>query len=127
MNNNKKIIISMVLILSLIAGASYYYFVDTLSLSQIVGKTNSSIANIGLKIFDFDTGLTRFDISGIKSKSPYWMKQIEEINTISNGNVRSSESMKLIEEMLDDPGMCKIAKTFGVGGIKKIYSIIKFL
>ena len=36
-----------------ISFAIFYYYIDTLSLSEIVGKTDSKIVNIGVKLFDF--------------------------------------------------------------------------
>jgi hypothetical protein len=108
-------------------GVVYYYFVATLSLSDIAGNTNSPIVNIGLKLFDFDTGLTRYDIANLKQKSPYWLKRMKEVDKIQNEGEKSEENLKLIDEMLSDPSMHKIAKKFGVGGFKKIFLVTNSL
>ena len=123
MKKSKRIVVLIATgALLAIAGISYYYFVATLSLSDIVGNTSSPIANLGLRLFDFDTGLTRYDIVNLKQKSPYWAKRIKEVESIYNANEKSQENARLIEEMLADPTMQKIARKFGVGNIDKIFS-----
>jgi hypothetical protein len=124
---NRKNIIIIILSLLLVAGIGYYYFVATLSLTQIVGKTDSAIANASLALFDFDTGLTRYDIYRLKEKAPYWQKRIETIRSIRNADEQAKENAQLIEEMLNDPSMKKIANKFGVGGLRNIYSIVTSL
>jgi hypothetical protein len=116
------ILISTAIIL--VAGGLYYYFVATLSLSDIVGNTNSPIVNIGLRLIDFNTGLTRYDISNLKQKAPYWVNRMKEVDNIYNANEKSKESMRLMEEMTGDPTLRKIANKFGIGDIKKIFSVI---
>jgi hypothetical protein len=83
--------------------------------------------NTSLALFDFDTGLTRYDIYRLKEKAPYWKKRMETIASIRNADQQAKENAQLIEEMLNDPSMNKIANTFGVGGLRNIYSIIASL
>jgi hypothetical protein len=117
---------TIIIIMSLLFAAAigYYYFVATLSLTQIVGKTDSPIANASLALLDFDTGLTRCDIYRLKEKAPYWKRRIETIESIRNADQQAKENAQLIEEMLNEPSMKTIANKFGVGGLRNIYSII---
>ena len=124
MKINKRNLLLISTVIILITGGIYYYFIATLSLSDIVGNTNSPIINVGLKLFDFNTGLTRYDISNLKQKAPYWESRIKEVDNIYDPNEKRIKSIKLIEEMLCDPSMKKIANNFGVGGLKKIFSVL---
>lgn len=108
-----KVIIIGLIVTSLTAGSYFYYqynYVQTLMLSEIVGKTDNSLANIAVNIFDFDTGLTRHDISQLKSKKDYWVKRTNEVESITDPTLKQEESLKLIDEMLEDPTMKKIFK-----------------
>jgi hypothetical protein len=108
-----KVIIIGILGTCLAAGSYFYYqynYVQTLMLSEIVGKTDNSLANIAVNIFDFDTGLTRHDISQLKSKKDYWLKRTNEVESIVDPTLKQEESLKLINEMLEDPTMKKIFK-----------------
>jgi hypothetical protein len=58
------ILISTVILVA--AGGIYNYFGATLSLSDITGKSNNSFVNFGLRLIDFDTGLTRYDVANLK-------------------------------------------------------------
>ena len=93
-------------------------------LSNLIGKSENKILNIGVKLFDFDTGLTRADISHIKNKVNYWEKRIIEVESYRNSPKYKEQSLLLIEEMMEDPVMNKMAKKFGVSGIKEIYKIL---
>ena len=53
-------------------GGFYYYhhnYVDTLMLSEIVGRTDSPTVNIVIELADFNTGLTRHDIYQLKKNN----------------------------------------------------------
>lgn len=108
-----KIIIFIILITGTSAGSYYYYqynYVETLMLSEIVGKTDNNLANIAINLFDYDTGLTRHDISQLKSKKEYWMKRTNEVDSIIDPAIKQEETEKLLDEMLEDPTMKKIFK-----------------
>ena len=104
-----KIVLASLLIL---AGSFYYYhtYVDTLMLSEIIGKSQNSVINISLSLFDFDTGLTRHDINHIKSSKDYWIKRINDVESINNAELKAQEYQKLVAEMLEDSSMKKICK-----------------
>lgn len=66
-----KLIIGILLAVILLGGGSYfyyYYFVKTLRLTEIVGHTDNEIVNFIVEPGDFDTGLTRHDLSSLKAK-----------------------------------------------------------
>jgi hypothetical protein len=52
---------------------------------------------------------------------------MKEVDNIYNVNEKSKASMRLMEEMLGDPTVRKIANNFGIGDIKKIFSVISSL
>lgn len=109
-------IFSVVLLVS--AGSFYFYhtYIDTLMLSEIIGKSQNSVLNISVSLFDFDTGLTRHDIDHISSTKDYWIKRINEVETINDVEERSKANEKLLAEMLDDPTMKKVCKGLLIKG-----------
>lgn len=104
--------------LLVLAGSFYYYhtYIDTLMLSEIIGKSQNSVINISLSLFDFDTGLTRHDINHIKSSKDYWIKRISEVDSINNAELKAQEYQKLVAEMLEDSSMKKICKGLLIKG-----------
>jgi hypothetical protein len=98
-----------------------YYYVETLKVTEIVGKSEDNLTNIALNFLDFDTGLTRNDLRKIKSSKDYWMKRITEVDSIQDPEKKASEYEKLINELLEDPSLKKIFK----GTMAKSYDFIK--
>jgi len=120
----------LIIILSaifLIGFATYYFFIDTLSISQLTGNTGSARANIFINLFDFDTGLTRYDIYHINIKSEYWKSRIKEVQSISDINTREKANEELVAEMMQDPSLKKIARKFLGFGAKSASSILQVL
>lgn len=109
-------IFSVVLLVS--AGSFYYYYtyIDTLMLSEIIGKSQNSVLTMAINLFDFDTGLTRHDINHISSTKDYWIKRINEVEAINDMEERSKANEKLLAEMLDDPTMKKVCKGLLIKG-----------
>ena len=113
--SNKTIIFITFLIVSLCA--FYYFFIDTLTISEIAGKQKNAKATIFLNLFDFDTGLTRYDVYRLAQKSEYWDARMKQVYSIQDPNRRNIEHEKLLAEMMEDPAFKKIArKLFGLGG-----------
>ena len=113
-NNGRKITIIIVVVLLLFF--VWYFFIDTLTLSEIIGKDVSPKASIFINLFDFDTGLTRYDIYNLKSKSQYWERRMQEVASIQDPKMREIEHERLVAEMMQDSTMKKIAKkVFGFG------------
>jgi hypothetical protein len=114
MSNSKLLIVVLLGCVALFG--VWYFFIDTLSFSEIVGKGNKPRTTILINLFDFDTGLSRYDIYNLKSKSDYWATRTRNVNSISDPNRRNIENEKLMAEMMQDPSMKKIAKkVFGFG------------
>ncbi len=121
---NSKFITQLSIVI-LIIFSIWYIFIDTLSISQLVGKTNSPTATIIINLFDFDTGLTRYDIYNLKARAPYWEKRMKQVASIKDPNQRQIENEKLLAEMMQDPPFKKIArKFFGLSG-KSALAILK--
>jgi hypothetical protein len=103
----------------------YYFFISTLSISQIVGKQSSAQATIILNLFDFDTGLTRYDMYRLAQKSDYWNMRIKQVSLIQDPNRRNVENENLLAEMMEDPVLKKVTrKVLGFGG-KASFSILQ--
>jgi hypothetical protein len=112
---NKTIVLITFLLIT--AGTFYYFFIDTLTISQIVGKQSDSKATILLNIFDFDTGLTRYDLYRLSQKSDYWASRMRQVYSIQDPRKKEIEHEKLMAEMMEDPALKKIArKIIGLGG-----------
>ena len=115
-----KLIIVAILVVALAIGAYFlyrYYYVKTLMLSEIVGHTNNQIVDLLVDMADFDTGLTRHDLSNLKSKRSYWSNRINEVMNISDTEQQLEANAKLIAEMMDDPAMSKVVKIITVKGL----------
>ena len=103
----------------------YYIFIDTLTISQVVGPTNDPRADIFINLFDFDSGLTRWDLYNLASKSDYWNARMQQVRSIQDPRLRELENEKLMAEMMRDPSMKKIArKLLGFGG-KSAFAILQ--
>lgn len=105
----------------------YYFFVDTLLISEITGKTQSAKANIFINLFDFDTGLTRYDVYHINKKSDYWNKRMREVQSISDMKERERANDELVAEMLQDPSLKKITRKFSAFGAKSAGNLLQIL
>ncbi|MBS3919497.1 MAG: hypothetical protein KG012_11485 [Deltaproteobacteria bacterium] len=106
----------------------WYFFVDTLKLTQITGKPENAYASIFVNIIDFDTGLSRYDIYNLSRRSDYWQRRIREVESIQDPERRNMENAKLLAEMMEDPSIKKIAKKligFGTDAVLSIMRAIK--
>lgn len=111
---------------SLLAVFSYwYFFIDTLKLTQITGKPDNPYASIFVNIIDFDTGLTRYDVYNLSRKSNYWQSRIRDVSAIQDPQKREFENTKLLAEMMEDPSIKKIMKKFIGFGADAALSILK--
>lgn len=124
LSKNKGLIIFIAIVL--IVGSIYwYFFVDTLSLTEITGQPKNTIATIFVNLMDFDTGLTRYDIYNLASKSDYWEMRIREVNSIRDPQQKEIENHKLLAEMMQDPSIKKIAKKLLGLSIESVIAILK--
>jgi hypothetical protein len=106
-----KVLISVILVLIISSGGYLLYkheYVDTLMLSEILGKSDKPIENFLTDVFDFDTGLTRHDIKILKKRKYYWTERMNDVTEINDPSLHASEMAKLYEEMREDEVMSKI-------------------
>jgi len=125
MKHSKIILILGIMIL--MGFTAYYFFIDTLSISQFTGDTGSARANIFVNLFDFDTGLTCYDIYHINNKSEYWNRRIKEVQSISDIRERAKANDELVVEMMQDPSLKKITRKFLGFGVKSASSLLQVL
>ena len=109
MKNSLIILLAFIALLTTYFGYQYYY-VQTLQLSEVVGKTDNSIANIAINFLDFDTGLTRNDIRRLKNNKDYWIGRMKEVEKIQDPDQKMQANAKLLSDMMDDPTLKKILK-----------------
>jgi hypothetical protein len=104
-----RLTIGLVIII-LIAFPVWYFFIDTLTVSQLVGNQSDPRVSLLVNFFDFDTGLTRYDIYHIHQKTPYWQERMRTIVQIQDPQQREIEHTKLMAEIMQDPSMKKITR-----------------
>ena len=110
------------------AGYSFYhYFDETLMFSEIVGQSTDPTTNLLVGIFDFDTGLTRYDVYHLSGKSKEWLARMENINRIPDPRERERKTDILYAEMLQDRSFKKVAKKLFGLGISTVKLFLKVL
>lgn len=122
---SKRILIGIVIIL--IAFGIWYYFIDTLTISQIVGDDVSQNVDMLVNAFDFDTEISRYNFNKLKFKVAKWDKGLQEINRINDPTNRDTEREKVIEEIVSDPTVKKLMKhipDFGKDAVMTLFDII---
>ncbi len=122
---SKKILIGIVIIL--IAFGIWYYFIDTLTMSQIVGDDVSQNINMLVNAFDFDTEISRYNFNKLKLKVGKWDKRLQKIDRINDPVSRDTEREKVIGEIVSDPTVKKLMKHipgFGKDAVMTIFDII---
>jgi len=125
-----KLIIIIFLSASAITGGGYYYhhnYVETLMLSEIVGHTDNNIVNILVNLGDFDTGLTRHDISNLKTNGNYWINRMNEVNAIADPALQEQANIKLMADMMEDPTLKKVCKIITVKGFRFALNVLETL
>jgi hypothetical protein len=88
----------------------YLFFLDTLMFSEIVHPGSDPGARVIVNLFDFDTGLTRYDIRHLQSKAPAWSRRMDEIQKMQDERLQEEAHKELLAEMMEDPSMKKIAR-----------------
>jgi hypothetical protein len=107
----KKILICIIAIFLVLLAAIpvyRYYFVNTLMLSQVLGKTDNALANLAINAFDFDTGLTRHDIKQLNDKKDYWITRINKLDEIQDADQKQQATIQLLSDFLDEPVVKKL-------------------
>ncbi|PIQ31074.1 MAG: hypothetical protein COW63_08625 [Bacteroidetes bacterium CG18_big_fil_WC_8_21_14_2_50_41_14] len=127
MKNNPLVIILIAGFLAIGSYGYYYFYVQTLMFSEVIGKTDNPLANIAISFFDFNTGLTRHDIQHLEKTKGYWIRRIKEVEAIRDSDLRARETEKLLEEMASDPSMKKVSKLIFSNGLSFGYDLMKGL
>ena len=105
---SNKILIGIVIIL--IAFGIWYYFIDTLTFSQIIGDDVSQNVGMLVNMLDFDTEISRYNFNKLKFKVAKWDKRLQEIDRINDPTSRNKEREKVIQEIMSDPAVKKLMK-----------------
>ncbi len=125
-----KIIFLVLIVGGLIIGGYYYYhhnYVETLMLSEIVGKTDNPLINIAIKVSDFDTGLTRHNIKQLSENKDYWIGRIQEVNSIGDPEQKEYASLMLLSDMMEDPVLKKICTGVVQLGTSTAFGLIEMI
>jgi len=122
-----KVKIATILILIGIAYSAWYYYIDTLTLSEITGQSENATVDILINLFDFDTGITRHEMRQLSQKADGWNQRMNDIMLIEDQSLQQAEQAKLVAEMMRDPAFKKIAKLILKGGTKSIKGTSDFL
>ena len=122
--------IKILLIVIVLSGGGYsynHYFRETQMFSKIVGNNTNPATNLLIGLFDFDTGLTRYDVYHLAKKSKGWLDRFEQIKHISNSRQQQKEMAKLMSEMLRDSSFKKIAQKLLSIGEDTVWFFLKAL
>lgn len=106
-----KAIVFILLLSTVSVGSLFYYrynYINTLMFSEIVGKTDNAMANLAIKVFDFDTGLTRHDIKQLNDKKDYWIGRIKVLSEIQDADQKQQATIQLLADFLDEPAIKKL-------------------
>lgn len=106
-----RLILSLITGLLLVVGGYYYYqyqYVETLRLSEIVGKSGNPIEDMFTNMFDFDTGLTRHDLKQIEKRKDYWLQRVNDLKQISDSDKQAEAWARLYNDMSEDKSMAKL-------------------
>jgi hypothetical protein len=105
----------------------WYYYIDTLSMSEIVGQSDNAKVDILINLFDFDTGITRHEMRQLSQKADGWNQRMSEIMRIQDESLRQAEQEKLVAEMMRDPAFKKIAQLLFKTGAKSAKGLLEIL
>lgn len=122
----KRIIVFLILA-SAISFAYYYFFVDTLSMSQLARQTRNKKVKVLVGFIDLDSGLTRYDVYRVSKKGNYWKSRMREVRSIQDSTKRERERDRLLEEMMQDPSMRKIMRKLAAFGANSATEVLKAL
>ncbi len=120
-----------VLFLALVAATLvfgyYYFFVDTLTLTEIAESSENQTAAFFAPLMDFDTGLTRWDIHRLSGKADTWSARWDETRSIPGLSERTAEQKKILSEMMSDPSVRKISDRMAGFGESSARALLEML
>ncbi|MCL4509621.1 MAG: hypothetical protein M1470_00905 [Bacteroidetes bacterium] len=127
MKNKTKVLLFLIAFLCVAGYGYYYYFVQTLRLSDIIGSQDNPIASMLVNLVDFDTGLTRYDLHDLSQNAPYWNRRMNEVESLPPGYQKQVQQQQLVAEMMKDPAMKKIINRLMPFGFNAVQNFFKAL
>jgi hypothetical protein len=85
----------------------WFYFGQTLRLTQVVGQQTAPLAMLAVNLMDFDTGLTRYDVSVLEGKANYWRLRIRQIELMTDSQQQQASAI-LFKEICSEPAALKL-------------------
>jgi hypothetical protein len=116
----------LAVVLAMAAYGGWHYFVQTLSLSQVVGGSSSVQTRLIAHFLDFDTGLTRYDMAHLRRKSVEWEVRRTEISIMTDSAVRQGAEQEFALEILSDPSVKKINRRL-LSGVASVFDFVKLV
>ncbi len=119
----------MIVLSTLLIGTSwlYYFRLDTLTLSEVLEKSENPYESFLRSDFSLDAGLTRHDIRILKTKREYWSERFENVRDIVDHDEYNRELSKMLDEMEKDPQMKKVADLINQKGMLMVYTVLELL
>lgn len=127
--HKKRLILGIALgVFLLFAGwGGWFLFGQTLRLSQIVGKQTDPYVVIAASLFDFDTGLSRYDLYVLQGKARRWNALIRQIELLPSAQQREYASAQLYAEMVSDPTAREALQRVAPFGNAAVLAFLKLL
>ena len=110
-----------------IAYAFWYYCMDTLMFSEIIGNGTGSQMGIFINLIDFDSQLSRYEVYNLQSKARKWEKRLQDIESIRDSATRRREYEKVLREITADPSMKKVIKKVSIFGNDPVVPILEVI
>lgn len=110
----------LILILGVLAAAIYYFFVDTVTLSEVVGDTQVPALKAAIALVDRDTGLTRYQVWNFQRKMNAFKeeaRQIGEGDDPDKAQRRLELAKRMVGVMQEDPVVSKMVEQFKALGL----------
>ena len=123
--NPKTLAIGLILVI--IAYAFWYYCMDTLMFSEVIGNGTDAKMGIFINLLDFNTQLSKYDVYNLKSKARKWEKRLQDIKSIRDPATRRREYEKVVREITADPSMKKVIKKVSIFGKDAVLPILEVI
>lgn len=114
----KRLVLSITLaaLVVVAAGGGWYFFGKPLRLSDIAGEQQNSIAAAAVRLLDFNTGLTRYDLFMLRQRGKTWNERIGRAQALVSPAERAAEIDRVFTEIAQDPAARKFLSGLGVLG-----------
>lgn len=114
----KRLVLALTLaaLVVVVAGGSWYFFGKTLRLSDIAGEQQDPMAAAAVRLFDFNTKLTRYDLFTLRQRAKTWNERLGRAQALVSPAERAAEIDRVFTEIAQDPAARKFLSGFGVLG-----------